>query len=78
MRKLKKFTLAEGHALSSSEMAMLEGGAVFLMYCDSNTVGKPCAEVHGSIIVSGYCIKYSRWDEINQGNVYEYKCQLEQ
>ena len=78
MRKLKKFTLAEGHALSSSEMAMLEGGAVFLMYCDSTTVSKPCAEVHGSIIVSGYCIQYPRWDEINQKNVYEYKCELEQ
>ena len=34
MRKLKKFTLAEGHELSAEEMAMLEGGDFIPFSCN--------------------------------------------
>ena len=53
MRKLKKFTLAEGHALSSSEMAMLEGGDFISFYCYYEYA--PCAILYPTGISTGTC-----------------------
>lgn len=40
MRKLKTFSLSQGHQLSCEEMTMLEGGDFISRFCDS--VGQTC------------------------------------
>ena len=53
MRKLKKFTLAEGHALSSSEMAMLEGGDFISFKCVNEYA--PCVVMAYEGVYTGTC-----------------------
>ena len=78
MRKLKKFTLAEGHALSSSEMAMLEGGEYFPLDCKDKEIGEACAVIYYSTsgeiagFYDGTC-KYSYVEVVSGLNVYQYQ-----
>lgn len=75
MRKIKKFSLAEGHVLSSWEMTMLEGGEFHPLEC--KTVGEKCSIAYysssGSIagFYDGTC-KYGYVATVPGLNVYQY------
>ena len=53
MRKLKKFTLAEGHELSAEEMAMLEGGDFIPFSC--NYEHAACVVLGDAGVYTGTC-----------------------
>ena len=53
MRKLKTFSLSQGHQLSCEEMAMLEGGDFISFYC--YTEGASCAIEESGGIYTGTC-----------------------
>ena len=53
MRKIKSFSLAQGHELSCEEMAMLEGGDFISFYCQNEYAA--CAIYEGDGVSTGTC-----------------------